>query len=158
MTEKTDYSLLLSELHNPELILNIDTAVTLMLEVLKQQSRILIVGDFDADGATSTALLKLCLQEFGYQHVDYLVPNRFEFGYGLTPKIVEVAKLRQPALIITVDNGIASIEGVNRARELGIRVLVTDHHLPANELPAADCILNPNQLGCQFPSKALAGV
>jgi single-stranded-DNA-specific exonuclease len=158
MTEKTDYSLLLSELHNPELMLNIDTAVALMLEVLKQQSRILIVGDFDADGATSTALLKLCLQEFGYQHVDYLVPNRFEFGYGLTPKIVEVAKLRQPALIITVDNGIASIEGVNRARELGIRVLVTDHHLPANELPAADCILNPNQQGCQFPSKALAGV
>jgi len=158
MTEKTDYSLLLSELHNPELMLNIDTAIALMLEVLKQQSRILIVGDFDADGATSTALLKLCLQEFGYQHVDYLVPNRFEFGYGLTPEIVEVAKLRQPALIITVDNGIASIEGVNRARELGIRVLVTDHHLPANELPAADCILNPNQQGCQFPSKALAGV
>lgn len=158
MTEKTDYSLLLNELHNPELLLNIEIAVDLMLDVLKQQSKILIVGDFDADGATSTALLKLCLQEFGYKNVDYLVPNRFEFGYGLTPEIVEVAKLRQPALIITVDNGIASIEGVNRARELGIKVLVTDHHLPASKLPAADCILNPNQQGCQFPSKALAGV
>ena len=157
-TNNSDYTLPLAGLYNPELLLNIQIAVPLMLDALKLQSKILIVGDFDADGATSTALLKLCLQEFGYKFVDYLVPNRFEFGYGLTPEIVEVAKLKQPALIITVDNGIASVEGVARAKELGIKVLVTDHHLPAANLPAADCILNPNQNGCSFPSKALAGV
>ncbi|MDG2091152.1 MAG: single-stranded-DNA-specific exonuclease RecJ [Gammaproteobacteria bacterium] len=157
-TDISDYTLPLAGLHNPELLLNIEIAVPLMLDALKQQSKILIVGDFDADGATSTVLLKLCLQEFGYKFVDYLVPNRFEFGYGLTPEIVEVAKQRQPALIITVDNGIASVEGVERAKQLGIKVLVTDHHLPAENLPAADCILNPNQNGCSFPSKALAGV
>ena len=113
---------------------------------------------FDADGATSTVLAKLCLQKFGFEQVDYLVPNRFEFGYGLTPEIVEVAKQRQPALIITVDNGIASFDGVNKAHEFGIKVLVTDHHLPASTLPEADCILNPNQPDCPFPSKNLAGV
>lgn len=158
VSDLTDYSLPLSDLYKPELLLNIDVAVGLMLEALKLQSKILIVGDFDADGATSTVLLKLCLQKFGYKYVDYLVPNRFEFGYGLTPEIVEVAKQKQPALIITVDNGIASIDGVNKAKELGIKVLVTDHHLPAASLPAADCILNPNQNNCAFPSKALAGV
>jgi single-stranded-DNA-specific exonuclease len=158
VTQKADCSLLLKELHKPEALLNINLAVTLLMEILDEQGRILIVGDFDADGATSTALLKSCLQDFGFKQVDYLVPNRFEFGYGLTPEIVEVAKERNPNLIITVDNGIASIEGVNRAKELGIKVLVTDHHLPAAELPAADCILNPNQKDCEFPSKALAGV
>lgn len=158
VSDLASYSLPISDLHKPELLLNIDSAVALMLDALKQQNKILIVGDFDADGATSTVLLKLCLQKFGYKHVDYLVPNRFEFGYGLTPEIVEVAKQRQPDLIITVDNGIASIDGVNKAKALGIKVLITDHHLPADSLPAADCILNPNQKKCPFPSKALAGV
>lgn len=157
-TDNEDYTLPLAALHKPELLFNIDKAVELMLDALKLQSKILIVGDFDADGATSTVLLKLCLQAFGYEFVDYLVPNRFDFGYGLTPEIVEVAKQSKPAIIITVDNGIASVEGVARAKQLGIKVLVTDHHLPGTELPAADCILNPNQNGCSFPSKALAGV
>ncbi len=157
-TDKKDYTLSISDLFKPDLLLNIDNAVALLFDCLKQQSKILIVGDFDADGATSTALLKLCLQKFGFEQVDYLVPNRFEFGYGLTPEIVEVAKQRQPALIITVDNGIASFDGVIRAKESGIKVLVTDHHLPAATLPEADCILNPNQHDCPFPSKNLAGV
>lgn len=153
-----DYSLDIADLLKPDLLLNIDAAVALLLDCLKPQSKILIIGDFDADGATSTVLLKLCLQAFGFEQVDYLVPNRFEFGYGLTPEIVEVAKQRQPKLIITVDNGIASFDGVNKAHELGIKVLVTDHHLPAATLPEADCILNPNQHDCSFPSKNLAGV
>ncbi len=153
-----DFELPLRNLLNPDSLLNIEKAVVLLQEVLEAQGKILIVGDFDADGATSTALLKLCLQEFGFDQVDYLVPNRFEFGYGLTPEIVEVAKTREPALIITVDNGIASFEGVARAKALGIRVLVTDHHLPAEQLPDADCILNPNQKDCPFPSKCIAGV
>lgn len=157
-TDTKDHTLAISDLLNPDLLLNIDTAVALLLESLKQQSKILIVGDFDADGATSTVLLKLCLEKFGFTQVDYLVPNRFEFGYGLTPEIVEVARQRQPALIITVDNGIASFDGVKKAQELGIKVLVTDHHLPAATLPEANCILNPNQYNCPFPSKNLAGV
>ncbi len=157
-TDNKDCSLAIADLLKPELLLNVNGAVALLLDCLKQQSKILIVGDFDADGATSTVLAKLCLQKFGFEQVDYLVPNRFEFGYGLTPEIVEVAKQRQPALIITVDNGIASFDGVNKAHEFGIKVLVTDHHLPASTLPEADCILNPNQPDCPFPSKNLAGV
>jgi single-stranded-DNA-specific exonuclease len=157
-TDKKDYSLDINDLLKPDLLLNIDNAVALLFDCLIQQSKILIIGDFDADGATSTVLLKLCLQKFGFEQVDYLVPNRFEFGYGLTPEIVEVAKQRHPALIITVDNGIASFNGVIKAKESGIKVLVTDHHLPASTLPEADCILNPNQHGCPFPSKNLAGV
>ncbi|MAY02777.1 MAG: single-stranded-DNA-specific exonuclease RecJ [Gammaproteobacteria bacterium] len=158
VSSKADYSLELAGLIKPGELLNIKEAVELLQRSLEQQEKILIVGDFDADGATSTALLLLCLKDFGFSNVDYLVPNRFEFGYGLTPEIVEVAKQRQPALIITVDNGIASIEGVARARQYGIKVLITDHHLPAADLPEADCILNPNQHGCGFPSKSLAGV
>ena len=96
------------------------------------------MGDFDADGATSTALVMRCLRAFGFAAVDYLVPNRFEFGYGLSPEIVAVAAKREPALIVTVDNGVSSIEGVARAKELGIDVLVTDHHLPGSRLPDAD--------------------
>ena len=136
----------------------IDTAVDLLVVALEQRQRILIVGDFDADGATASTVGMLGLRLLGAAHVDYLVPNRFEYGYGLTPEIVKVALTRTPQLLITVDNGISSIEGVAAAKEAGLSVLVTDHHLPGNELPAADAIVNPNQPGCEFPSKALAGV
>ena len=136
----------------------IDDAVDLLVVALEQRQRILIVGDFDADGATASTVGMLGLRLLGAAHVDYLVPNRFEYGYGLTPEIVEVALTRTPQLLITVDNGISSIEGVAAAKKAGLSVLVTDHHLPGNELPAADAIVNPNQPGCEFPSKALAGV
>ena len=136
----------------------IDAAVDLLVVALEQRQRILIVGDFDADGATASTVGMLGLRLLGAAHVDYLVPNRFEYGYGLTPEIVEVALTRTPQLLITVDNGISSIEGVAAAKKAGLSVLVTDHHLPGNELPAADAIVNPNQPGCEFPSKALAGV
>ena len=133
-------------------------ALELLYQALVDGRRILIVGDFDADGATSSALSVLALQAMGAKSVSYLVPNRFEYGYGLTPEIVEVAKGLSPDLIVTVDNGISSISGVAAAKAAGIDVLVTDHHLPAEELPVADAIVNPNQPGCEFPSKNLAGV
>ncbi len=136
----------------------IDGAVDLLVQALQQQQRILIVGDFDADGATASAVGLRGLRLLGAGHVDYLVPNRFEYGYGLTPEIVAVALERQPDLLITVDNGISSVEGVAAANAAGLPVLVTDHHLPGAELPAAAAIVNPNQPGCTFPSKALAGV
>ncbi|MBA6413757.1 single-stranded-DNA-specific exonuclease RecJ [Parahaliea sp. F7430] len=133
-------------------------AAELLADSLAARQRILIVGDFDADGATSTALGMSVLQAFGAAHVDYLVPNRFDYGYGLTPEIVELALERSPDLIITVDNGISSISGIALARQHGIATLVTDHHLAGAELPAADVIVNPNQPACQFASKSLAGV
>ena len=136
----------------------IDAAVSLLVTALRQRQRILIVGDFDADGATASAVGVLGLRMLGAAHVDYLVPNRFEYGYGLTPEIVAVALQRQPDLLLTVDNGISSVEGVAAAKAAGLTVLITDHHLPGPELPAADAIVNPNQPGCEFPSKALAGV
>ena len=136
----------------------IEAAVDLLVQALDQRQRILIVGDFDADGATASTVGMLGLRLLGAAHVDYLVPNRFEYGYGLTPEIVEVALTREPQLLITVDNGISSVEGVAAAKKAGLKVLVTDHHLPGTELPAADAIVNPNQPGCAFPSKALAGV
>ncbi|MHC8357660.1 single-stranded-DNA-specific exonuclease RecJ [Pseudomonas sp. LB3P81] len=136
----------------------IDAAVDLLVTALEQRQRILIVGDFDADGATASTVGMLGLRLLGAAHVDYLVPNRFEYGYGLTPEIVEVALTRTPQLLITVDNGISSVEGVAAAKKAGLQVLVTDHHLPGDELPLADAIVNPNQPGCGFPSKALAGV
>ncbi|MFC6339438.1 single-stranded-DNA-specific exonuclease RecJ [Pseudomonas sp. CCM 7891] len=136
----------------------IDAAVDLLVTALEQRQRILIVGDFDADGATASTVGMLGLRLLGAAHVDYLVPNRFEYGYGLTPEIVAVALQREPQLLITVDNGISSVEGVAAAKAAGLKVLVTDHHLPGDELPAADAIVNPNQPGCEFPSKALAGV
>ena len=136
----------------------IDAAVDLLVTALEQRQRILIVGDFDADGATASTVGTLGLRLLGAAHVDYLVPNRFEYGYGLTPEIVAVALQREPQLLITVDNGISSVEGVAAAKAAGLQVLVTDHHLPGDELPAADAIVNPNQPGCGFPSKALAGV
>ena len=136
----------------------IDVAVDLLVQALQQRQRILIVGDFDADGATASSVGVLGLRMLGAAHVDYLVPNRFEYGYGLTPEIVAVALQRQPELLVTVDNGISSVDGVAAAKAAGLKVLVTDHHLPGPELPAADAIVNPNQPGCAFPSKALAGV
>jgi single-stranded-DNA-specific exonuclease len=135
-----------------------EAAVDLLVLGLQQGQRMLIVGDFDADGATASTVGVLGLRMLGAAHVDYLVPNRFEYGYGLTPEIVAVALERQPQLLITVDNGISSVEGVAAAKAAGLTVLVTDHHLPGAELPAADAIVNPNQPGCEFPSKALAGV
>lgn len=133
-------------------------AVAVLVEALQGQQPILVVGDFDADGATASSVAVLGLRALGAGPVDYLVPNRFEFGYGLTPEIVEVALTRKPAVLVTVDNGISSIEGVAAAKAAGLKVVVTDHHLPAEQLPAADAIVNPSQPGCEFPSKAIAGV
>ena len=135
---------------------NIDEAARLV--IAHRNDRIIVVGDFDVDGATSTALMLRCLREFGFADVDYLVPNRFEYGYGLSPEIVRVAAEQKPALLITVDNGISSNAGVAEAQRLGIPVLVTDHHLPGEELPDAAVIVNPNLPGSEFPSKCLAGV
>lgn len=142
----------------PQQLKGLVAAISLLVEAIEKGQRLLIVGDFDADGATSSALGMLALRDMGAADVQYLVPNRFDFGYGLTPEIVEVAKARKPDMIITVDNGISSIEGVKAAKAAGIKVLVTDHHLPGRELPNADAIVNPNQPGCEFPSKNLAGV
>ena len=139
-------------------LMGIEAAMDLLVEALQQQQRVLIVGDFDVDGATSTTLALEALRMFGLQQVDYLVPNRFKYGYGLTPEIVMVAAESQPDLIITVDNGISSLAGVTAANEHGIQVLITDHHLAGAALPAAAAIVNPNQPGDRFASKALPGV
>lgn len=124
----------------------------------RESGRVLIIGDFDADGATSTALMMRAMQAMGFNSVDFLVPNRFEFGYGLTPEIVELSLQKNPTLLVTVDNGISSVEGARRAAEAGLELLVTDHHLPPAELPEAQVIVNPNLVGSEFPSKNLAGV
>jgi len=141
----------------PSLLKGIDGAARLLADAIQSGKRLLIVADYDADGATACAVGIRALRAFG-AHVEYLVPDRFKLGYGLSPELVELAAQRRPDLLITVDNGIASVEGVARARELGIATLITDHHLPGPEVPAAACIVNPNQPGCAFPSKALAGV
>lgn len=137
---------------------DIDKACVRLEQALDRQERVLIIGDFDADGATSTALAVSALKVFGLGQIEFLVPNRFDFGYGLTPAIVEVATKWKPNLIITVDNGIASLDGVNAANQAGIDVLVTDHHLPGEELPKACAIVNPNQPNDSFESKSIAGV
>ena len=149
-----DYAL--SRLAPISLLENVDAAVDLL--VAQRATRITVVGDFDVDGATSAALMLRCLREFGFEDVDYLVPNRFEFGYGLTPEIVRIAAGNSPGLLVTVDNGISSLAGVEEANRLGIPVLVTDHHLPGNELPDAAVVVNPNLPGSRFPSRNLAGV
>lgn len=136
---------------------NATLTATILADAIQQKKRILIVADYDSDGATACAVGMLALAEMG-AIVDYLVPNRFEYGYGLTPEIVRLAKMKAPDFIVTVDNGIASVEGVLEANRLGIPVLVTDHHLPGETLPDALAIVNPNQPGCAFPSKNLAGV
>ncbi len=147
----------LPQLLAPDSLLGIDHAAALLADAIVAQRRVLVIGDYDADGATACAVGVRGLRLFGAQ-VEYLVPNRIEHGYGLSPAIVELAATRRPELIVTVDNGIAAIEGVAAANALGIPVLVTDHHLPGDALPAAACIVNPNQPGCGFPSKHLAGV
>jgi len=154
----SDIDYRLANLYPPTLLKGMDAAVALLVTACQQRQRVLIVGDFDADGATSCALSLSALRAMGFASVDFLVPNRFEYGYGLTPEIVEVAREREPDIIITVDNGIASVDGVAKAKSLGIKVIVTDHHLPPDVLPDADAIVNPNQHGCEFPSKNLAGV
>ncbi|MBF8466720.1 single-stranded-DNA-specific exonuclease RecJ [Klebsiella oxytoca] len=136
----------------------VEKAVEMLYGAFKQELHIVVVGDFDADGATSTALSVLALRGLGYGNVSYLVPNRFEDGYGLSPEVVDQAHARGAQMIITVDNGISSHAGVERAHALGIPVLVTDHHLPGDTLPAAEAIINPNLRDCEFPSKSLAGV
>ena len=156
MCDGQDLALTLDRLMPVGTLDSVDAAVALILE--HRERRILVVGDFDADGATSTALIVRCLRAWGFASVDFLVPNRFEFGYGLTPEIVGLAAERAPSLIITVDNGISSNAGVAAARARGIQVLVTDHHLPGPTLPDADVIVNPNVPGSRFGSRALAGV
>ncbi|MGZ8269147.1 MAG: single-stranded-DNA-specific exonuclease RecJ [Burkholderiales bacterium] len=148
----------LERLHAPGTLLNALEMARLLADAIERKARLMIVADYDADGATGCAVGLLALRAFGAR-VDYLVPNRFEYGYGLTPEIVRAAHARgRPDVLITVDNGIASVEGVAEANRLGMRVLITDHHLPGAELPQASCIVNPNQHGCAFPSKHLAGV
>ena len=135
----------------------LEKAAALLADSIAEGKRLLIIADYDADGATACAVGIRALRSFG-ANVAYLVPDRFKLGYGLSPELVELAAQRKPELLITVDNGIASVEGVARAKSLGIATLITDHHLPGPELPAAECIVNPNQPGCDFPSKGLAGV
>jgi single-stranded-DNA-specific exonuclease len=141
----------------PERLKGAEAAAALLADTIAAKRRILIVADYDCDGATACAVGLRALRQFGAA-VDYLVPNRFDTGYGLSPEVVALAAPRRPDLIVTVDNGIASVEGVAAARRLGIATLITDHHLPGPELPQAEGIVNPNQPGCPFPSKALAGV
>jgi single-stranded-DNA-specific exonuclease len=135
---------------------NVDAAAELL--IAHRSRKIIVVGDFDVDGATSTALVLRCLRAYGFDDVEYLVPNRFDYGYGLSPEIVRVAAQKSPALLMTVDNGVSSVSGVAEANKLGISVIVTDHHLPGNELPDAAVIVNPNLEGSQFPSRNLAGI
>jgi len=158
ITSSKELELGLNQLIPPKKLAGIEDAVEILVEAISADASILIVGDFDADGATSCALGVLALRAMGARHVAYIVPNRFEFGYGLTPEIVKLAAPAQPDLIITVDNGISSHEGIEEAASCGISVLVTDHHLPGKELPPADAIVNPNRPDDTFPSKALAGV
>jgi single-stranded-DNA-specific exonuclease len=147
----------LAALIPPDRLTHNQKLAELLADAITQKQRLLVVGDYDADGATATAVAVRGLRSMGAD-VDFLVPNRFEYGYGLTPEIVRLAAERKPDLIITVDNGIASIEGVEAANALGIGVLITDHHLPSEFAPRALCMINPNQHGCDFPSKHLAGV
>ena len=153
-----DLELGLKNLITPEKFKGMKEAVDLLLRVLKKQQRILIVADFDADGATSCVLAINILKQLGIKNIDYIVPNRFEYGYGLTPELVESGKSFNPDLIITVDNGISSVEGVKVANSAGIDVLITDHHIAPEILPEAQAVVNPNQFGCDFPSKCIAGV
>jgi single-stranded-DNA-specific exonuclease len=141
----------------PASLAHCERAAALLADAIAAGKKLLIVADYDADGATACAVGLRALRQFGAQ-VDYLVPDRFVLGYGLTPELVDIAAARKPDLLITVDNGIASVEGVERARSLGIATLITDHHLPGAELPRAECIVNPNQPGCGFASKSIAGV
>ena len=146
-----------SHLIQPAELMNADRAARLLADAIAHRKKLLIIADYDADGATACAVGVRALRSFGAQ-VEYLVPNRMELGYGLSPELVDIAARLKPDLVVTVDNGIASVEGVARAKSLGIGTLITDHHLPGDTLPDAECIVNPNQPGCGFPSKAIAGV
>ena len=149
----------LAELPKPSEMLGMEAAVTLLIQALQQQWRVMIVADFDSDGATSCAVMMRGLRMMGLQHIDFIVPNRFVHGYGLTTELLnEIDSETQPDLLITVDNGIASLDGVALAKQRGMQVLITDHHLAAEQLPQADAIVNPNQPDDNFPSKMLAGV
>lgn len=155
---KAELDLSLKGLLNPNLLANIEQAVELLYQVYLKQSRIVIVGDFDADGATSTALALLALRQFGFQQVDYLIPDRFSQGYGLSVDVARAVIEKGADLVLTVDNGISSFDGIDLLKSQGIQVLVTDHHLPTEKLPNADAMVNPNLIFCHFPSKSLAGV
>ncbi|MCL2658486.1 MAG: single-stranded-DNA-specific exonuclease RecJ [Betaproteobacteria bacterium] len=157
VTRKNELDYALDALIPPTALSGMQAAAHMLADAIAMHAKILIVADYDCDGATACALGIRALRSFGAT-VEYLVPNRFQFGYGLTPAIVELAAQRKPDVLVTVDNGIASMEGVTAARELGIKTLITDHHLAGGELPDADVIINPNQPGCNFPSKDLAGV
>jgi single-stranded-DNA-specific exonuclease len=156
VTSASELDLALRQLVPVGSLEGIDGAVDLLMSC--RHRRIVVVGDFDADGATSTALVVRCLRDFKFVDVGYLVPNRFEYGYGLTPEIVRVAAASSPHLLVTVDNGISSLDGVAEARRLRMEVLITDHHLPGTVLPAATAIVNPNLPGSTFSSRHLAGV
>lgn len=158
VTDVAELDYQFSRLPPPQSMRGMTEAVALLEHALCVQQRILVVGDFDADGATSTAVAVRGLRLLGARQVDFLVPNRFAYGYGLTPEIVALAREKQPDLLVTVDNGIASLDGVALAQQWGMRVLVTDHHLPGARLPTADAIVNPNQPSCTFQDKSLAGV
>ena len=157
ITQKSELDTRLAALLPLDELKGAGDAAALLADAIAAKKRILIVADYDCDGATACAVGLRALRAFGAT-VDYLVPNRFDTGYGLSPEVVLLAAPMQPDLIVTVDNGIASVEGVAEATRLGITTLITDHHLPGPELPAAAVIVNPNQPGCRFPSKALAGV
>ena len=148
----------LTRLLPPDGLLDLDRAAALLDDAIESSSRIVVVGDYDADGATGCAVAVRGLRRLGAADVRFVVPDRRRHGYGLTPELVEVAQAERPGLIVTVDNGVSSVEGVARAKALGIDVLITDHHLPGVELPAADAMVNPNRPGDAFPSKSLAGV
>lgn len=157
VTNAKELEVTLNHIIPPSQLTNSAEMASLLANAIENKQKILIVGDYDADGATATAVAVKGLLSMGAQ-VDFLVPNRFEYGYGLTPEIVALAATMAPDVIVTVDNGIASVDGVAAANKLGIQVLITDHHLPGDTTPAAACIVNPNQSGCDFPSKNLAGV
>ncbi|MCU7996352.1 single-stranded-DNA-specific exonuclease RecJ [Shewanella glacialipiscicola] len=150
--------LALKGLLRPDTMKGLAESAALIADAMQAKKSILIVGDFDADGATSTSVCMLALRMMGATKVDYLIPNRFDYGYGLSPEIVAVAATKQAEMLITVDNGISSIDGVAAAKAFGMQVVITDHHLPGHELPNADAIVNPNQPGCSFASKSIAGV
>ena len=157
VSDVTQISANLSHLLPPQTLTHNASMAKLLADAIQANKKLLVIGDYDADGATATAVAIKGLRAFGAK-VEFLVPNRFEYGYGLTPEIVALAATQTPDVIITVDNGIASVDGVAAANALGIQVLITDHHLPGQVLPQAACIINPNQHGCTFSSKNLAGV
>jgi single-stranded-DNA-specific exonuclease len=157
VVSKSELEITLSGIIPPEQLTNNSEMAKLLADAIHLDKKILVIGDYDADGATATAVAVKGLRQMG-ANVDFLVPNRFEYGYGLTPEIVQLAAKQHPNVIVTVDNGIASIDGVLAANLLGLQVLITDHHLPSDTIPQAACIVNQNQNGCQFPSKNLAGV